>query len=441
MRRVAHALVHLGIVAVVLGLSKIHAAWIAERTYDFTSSSRLVWTVAFVVVLAAAAYGTGLPDLPRGARSTLATASVATTLSVVAFSLVHLLDPSAALPRFVVFGSGMALVPWFAFCSVVAAGGQRRAGRRDSVVVVGDWADAAEITDELGRRSERPAEVCAVLTPENARSTGTSRPLEEIATGASVVVLDRVAQLDDGIVDQVARLHETGVRVRTLSLFYEQWLGKLPVAELERVSLMFDIGAVHRGRYNRLKRILDLAVCLLAMPVFVAFVPIVTLGNIVANRGPLFYQQERVGLGGSVFQILKFRTMRPSRDGTMANEWTEARDPRITPFGRLLRRTHVDELPQLMNVVRGDLSIVGPRPEQPRYVHELSEKLPFYDLRHLVRPGITGWAQVKYGYAGSERDALEKLQYDFYYLRRQSISFDIRVIVRTLRSVVRSDGR
>ena len=133
--------------------------------------------------------------------------------------------------------------------------------------------------------------------------------------------------------------------------------------------------------------------------------------------------------------------MRTEADGSMVNEWTQEDDPRITPFGHLLRRSHIDELPQLVNVARGDLSIVGPRPEQPRYVDELREKLPFYDLRHLVRPGITGWAQVKYGYAGSERDALEKLQYDFYYLRRQSIAFDVRVIARTLRSVLRSDGR
>ncbi len=113
--------------------------------------------------------------------------------------------------------------------------------------------------------------------------------------------------------------------------------------------------------------------------------------------------------------------MRPDDGGGLANEWTQANDPRVTPFGRFLRSTHLDELPQVVNIVRGDLSLVGPRPEQPRYVSELSDKLPFYDLRHLVRPGLTGWAQVKYGYAGDENDALEKLQYEFFYLRHQSL--------------------
>ena len=299
MRRVANVLLHMGIVVVVLGLSKVHAAFVANPTYDYTSSFRLGWSIAFMVALAGAAYGTGLPDLPRGARSTIGTAVAAATVAVVAFSLLHLLDPTAALPRFVIFGAGILLVPWFAFCSVIAAGGRRRAGRRDTVVVVGDWADATDITAELGRASERPAEVVAVMSAEDARSTGTTRPLQEVAGDASVVVLDRIAQLDDGIVDQVADLHETGVRVRTLSLFYEQWLGKLPVAELERVSLMFDIGAVHRSRYNRLKRVLDLSVCLLALPALALAVPLVAIGNLMANRGPLFYRQQRVGLGGN----------------------------------------------------------------------------------------------------------------------------------------------
>ena len=163
------------------------------------------------------------------------------------------------------------------------------------------------------------------------------------------------------------------------------------------------------------------------------------LGNLVANRGPLFYTQDRVGRGGEVFQIHKFRSMRD--DVEVPTDWTAEDDPRVTPFGRFLRITHLDELPQVWNILRGDLSLVGPRPEQPQYVADLVEKLPFYDLRHIVRPGLTGWAQVKYGYAGDERDALEKLQYDFHYLRRQSLGFDLRIIGRTVRSIIGRQGR
>ncbi len=122
-------------------------------------------------------------------------------------------------------------------------------------------------------------------------------------------------------------------------------------------------------------------------------------------------------------------------------EWTSEADPRITPFGNLLRRTHLDELPQLWNFLRGDLAVVGPRPEQPGDVGELTEKLPFDDLRHLVRPGLTGWAQVKYGYASTQADALEKLQYEFFYLRRQSLAFDLQVMGHTVRNVLGQGGR
>ena len=136
--------------------------------------------------------------------------------------------------------------------------------------------------------------------------------------------------------------------------------------------------------------------------------------------------------------LTKFRTMAP--DGP-TSRWTEPDDPRITRFGHFLRVTHVDELPQVLGILRGDLSVVGPRPEQPEYVEELVTKLPFYDLRHLVRPGLTGWAQVKYGYAGDDRGALEKLQYEFFYLRHQGLALDGRIVVRTLRSVVGGAGR
>jgi lipopolysaccharide/colanic/teichoic acid biosynthesis glycosyltransferase len=245
---------------------------------------------------------------------------------------------------------------------------------------------------------------------------------------------------DDAVIDQVASLHEHGVRVRTLTLFYDEWLGKLPLSELERVALMFDIGEIHRARYGRFKRALDLAVAALALPVFVVAVPGVFMGNLVGgNRGPLFYRQRRVGRNNEEFTIWKFRTMRP--DASAATTWTTERDPRVTRFGRLLRKTHVDELPQTINLFRGDLTTVGPRPEQPSYVRELAGKIRFYRLRHLVRPGVTGWAQVKYDYGSSDIDAMEKLQYEFWYLRHQGLTLDIRILGRTVRSFLGGVGR
>ena len=201
---------------------------------------------------------------------------------------------------------------------------------------------------------------------------------------------------------------------------------------------MFDVGEMHRARYGRMKRVLDVVVGAVGVAALAVVTPLVAVGNLLGNRGPLLYRQPRVGKNGRSFSILKFRTMTP---GPPSGEWTAENDPRITPFGAWLRRSHLDELPQVVNILRGHLSLVGPRPEQPHYVEMLEAKLPFYRLRHLVRPGLTGWAQVKYPYGSSDADALEKLQYEFFYLRHQGLALDARIIGRTVRSVLGRGGR
>jgi lipopolysaccharide/colanic/teichoic acid biosynthesis glycosyltransferase len=439
-RRLARPLLYAGVVAIVAGLAKVHAAAIGD--YDLTGSSRAAWTVSFVALLCTASYAAGLPDLPRTRRQAITASVLAPASAAAGISVLQLVTGDALLPRFVVFGSVLLLVPWNLFCVRVSRGGELRAQARDRVVLVADDHEALALGDELDAKPERAAALLNHLTPTAAAGTGaTARPLVDLVEGigANLVVLDRAALGDDGIVGQVATLHTGGVRVRSLTAFYEEWLGKLPLSELERASLLFDIREVHGGRYLRVKRVLDVAAGAAGLVLLVPVVLVVLLGNLAGNRGPLLYRQERVGKNGRVFTILKLRTMRPAPPGDATN-WTQDRDPRVTSFGRLLRRTHLDELPQVLNILRGDLSVVGPRPEQPHYVEELEEKLPFYEMRHAVRPGLTGWAQVKYGYAGDERDALEKLQYDFWYLRNQGLRLDLRIIGRTFRSIAGSSA-
>lgn len=443
MRRAARPLLYAGVLVVVFGLALVHARVLND--YSFTGTSRFGWTIAYVALLCTFAYGFGLPDVPRSRRAALGPAVGAAFLGAAAISLLQLFVGDALLPRFVVFGAALLLPDWYRICVSLAMGGRSRAEARDRVVVIAEPDDVAALDAELHLAPERPASIVASLTvAEASTASGGVRPIEERLDGGpvpTVVVLDRAAQDDPSIVAQVAALHEAGVRVRSLTLFYEEWLGKLPISELERAFLLFDIGEVHRAGYGRAKRIFDVPLALLGIVGLVTVTPLVWLVNLAANRGPLLYRQDRVGKGGTTFSILKFRTMAPRLEGDLVNEWTSEDDPRITAFGRVLRRTHVDELPQVLNVLRGDLSIVGPRPEQPRYVDELTEKLPFYPLRHLVRPGLTGWAQVKYGYAGNESDALEKLQYEFWYLRHQSLGTDLKIVGRTVRSVLGSEGR
>jgi lipopolysaccharide/colanic/teichoic acid biosynthesis glycosyltransferase len=333
------------------------------------------------------------------------------------------------------------LVPWYVLCTLVATDARSRDEGRDRVLAVVGPDEARELETELERAPERHASLVGVLTPDAARPVDGRRPVLDLAGQhrATVIVLDRVAAGDETIVEQAAELHESGaVRVRTMTLFYDEWLGKLPLSELERVSLMFDIGELHRARYGRIKRLFDVAAGLAGSAALVVVLPFVIAGNAAGNRGPLFFRQVRVGRAGRTFTITKLRTMAPTGD---SGDWTTVDDPRVTRFGRWLRRTHLDELPQAWNMLRGDLSLIGPRPEQPRYVEPLSGKLPFYHLRHLVRPGMTGWAQVKYAYGSSDLDALEKLQYEFWYLRHQRFMLDLRIAGRTVRHIVGRSGR
>ena len=439
MRRAARPLLYLGVLVVVFGLALVHARVLND--YSFTGTSRFGWTILYIGLLCTFAYGFGLPDVPRSRRAALGASVGASFLGAASISLLQLFVGDALLPRFVVFGSALLLPDWYRICVSMAVGGRSRAEARDRVLLVATPEERAALELELDASPERPASIVRALSIAEATPTEDHHPMEAAleADHPTVLVLGREAQDVPGIVAQAGALHAQGVRVRSLTLFYEEWLGKLPISELERASMLFDIGELHRTAYGRAKRLLDIPLALAGGVVLLVILPVVWLANLVGSRGPLFYRQERVGKGDVRFSIVKFRTMVPRASGELENEWTTEDDPRVTPVGRALRKTHLDELPQVVNILKGELGVVGPRPEQPHYVAELEEKLPFYGLRHLVRPGLTGWAQVKYGYAGNESDALEKLQYEFWYLRHQSLRTDARIVGRTLRSVLGGD--
>lgn len=445
MKRGARLALYGGIVLAVVGLGIYHARVIADPPYSYVATFRFGWTVLYIGVLVVSAYGLGLPELPKSAGRALVTSALAAASGAVVISLLQMVSGDALLPRFVVFGSAIVLVPWYLFCAALSVGGRQLEAVRDRVLLVGSADEAAPLRVDLRRAPERSAAIAAVVLPTEARQPvgkpAIDGPLVTRADSlhATVVVLDQTAEADDTVIDQAAELHSRGLRVRSYAQFTDEWLGKVPLTDLERASLMFDVGEVHRARYGRLKRLVDIVFGLVGVVLFAVLVPFVLIGNLVANRGPLLFGQERVGKAGTTFRILKFRSMEPQA-GTVGAT-TTVRDPRVTPFGRLLRRSHLDEVPQAWNVLRGDLSIVGPRPEQPHYVDRYAAALPFYELRHLVRPGLTGWAQVKYPYGLDEEDAREKLQYEFWYLRHQALGLDLRIIGRTIRSVLGGEGR
>jgi lipopolysaccharide/colanic/teichoic acid biosynthesis glycosyltransferase len=280
-------------------------------------------------------------------------------------------------------------------------------------------------------------EIAYHCNPDNAACLD---DLEQVISekNISLIVLDSESLLREEIFSKVSNVHLSGIRVRTQLSFYKEWIGKIPIRELGQTALLFDVKEIHHIGYLRWSRLLDVTVSLIGLVVLALSLPFVYLGNLLGNRGPLFYGQVRIGKDEKTFQIFKFRSM---NSDTEISEWTKENDIRITRFGKFLRLTHVDELPQVLNILRGELSVVGPRPEQPRYVNQLTSSIPYYQTRHIVKPGLTGWAQVNYPYGADEIDAFEKLQYEFWYMQHQSIWLDFRIIVRTFRHILGFKGR
>jgi len=229
------------------------------------------------------------------------------------------------------------------------------------------------------------------------------------------------------------------VRVEDAVTTYERLAGKILVEDLKPSWLIFSDGFRVSRLRRAVKRVVDL---LCALVVFVLSAPAMLLTAIVVrleSPGPILYRQERVGENGRVFTLLKFRSMRiDAEQGTPV--WAKDGDERVTRVGRVIRVTRLDELPQLWNVLKGDMSFIGPRPERPFFVQQLAEAVPFYMARHSVRPGLTGWAQVKYRYGSSVEDAVEKLRYDLYYIKHLSLVFDMTILIDTVRVIVSGKG-
>lgn len=342
----------------------------------------------------------------------------------------------ASLPRFVIIAStGLVFAYLLAVGTAVTVWARRR-GRVNRVVALVAKRDAEQLEIDAAEGPwEQRFTLAAVVTDEEQFGS-----VAEVCTAhrATTLVLGPLAAADPLVAERAAIVHQAGVRVRSLDDFYDEVFGKLPLTSLDRFALMGDIESLH-GSYGALKRTTDLVLATLGAVVLLVVTPLVVLGNVFGNRGPLFFKQRRVGLRGREFDIWKFRTMTPG--AIDVSGWTTNDDPRITPFGKFLRRTHLDELPQVINIFLGELSVVGPRPEQVTYVRQLEAKLPFYAARHLVRPGLTGWAQVKYPYAASEEDAFVKLQYDLHYVRHESLATDLRILWLTLRHLLVEGGR
>jgi len=220
---------------------------------------------------------------------------------------------------------------------------------------------------------------------------------------------------------------------------FEEESGRLSIDVLRPSALIFSTGFRHRFLSKVLKRSLDVTIACLGLILLFPLIAIVALLIKLDSPGPIFYRQMRVGLRGNPYMMVKFRSM--CKDAEKAGpRWAEANDSRVSRVGRWLRKFRIDEIPQLLNVLKGEMSLVGPRPERPVFVQELRTLIPYYDIRHTVKPGITGWAQIKFRYASTKADSHTKLQYDLYYVKNLSLSLDVRILTQTMRVVLLGEG-
>lgn len=274
--------------------------------------------------------------------------------------------------------------------------------------------------------------VDCVFRPESA-----NLPKLETALAKSRLIHEIVVQVNSGIFNQqlLAAL-DRGVAVSSMDIFTERHFHKIPAALIDtKWFLQIDLKQYHPFYYN-FKRLLDISLSLIGGILAAPLLLIAIVGIKLESRGPAFYSQVRVGLFQKEFTIWKLRTMRLNSeiDGP---QWAKASDPRVTRVGRILRKMRIDEIPQLWNILCGEMALVGPRPERPEFVSKLTQTIPFYRQRHLIKPGLTGWAQICYRYGSSEDDAREKLSYDLYYLKNASLLLDFQICLQTISEVTR----
>lgn len=317
----------------------------------------------------------------------------------------------------------------------------------EKVLIIGETNIARKISEILQADSYIGYRVLGCLTEDvaqEARGKSNPRVLGDISilrsvvaeTSPDVVVIALSERRGAFPAQEVLECKLRGIRVEDWPTFYEKVTGKIWIQDLRPSWLIFADGFTRNHLAKSLKRLIDASLSIVGLCLSLPLVICIFIFTKLDSKGPVIFRQERVGENGKVFSLCKFRTMIVDAEKDSGPVWSQTVDPRVTRLGKILRRTGMDEIPQLFNVLKGDMSFVGPRPERPHFVAELQRSIPYYAQRLAVKPGITGWAQVRYGYGSTMGDAIEKLQYDLYYIKNMSIFLDFLIILSTIHKVL-----
>lgn len=269
------------------------------------------------------------------------------------------------------------------------------------------------------------------------------RLAQDLRADEVIVAINGQENIDRGLYQAILDCREIGIPITTMESLYERLVEQIPIESTYlHFSALLPLRQSATNRlYLMLKRLIEILVSLIGCGLMLALVPFVWLAHRVSSPGPLFFRQERVGRSGKRFTLIKFRSMVVNAEKETGPIWAAVSDKRITSIGRFLRKTRLDEIPQFWNVLKGEMSLIGPRPERPEFVSQLAPQIPFYRARHGIKPGLTGWAQIRYGYGSSTEDARIKLQYDLYYIKHRGPYLDLLILLRTIQVILGLNGR
>ncbi len=401
-------------------------------------------------------YINGLYDLERNTgdrsfyKNFAETTGLSLLLSIIFFYLLNsVIAPKTILLLNILFGYGLSLV-WRIFYKKTFAG----KALLTKVLMVGHSEEVDFLLDITKRRPEKGYEIVALVDPETTANKKSGVPvyhnLEEMKKiiakyGIDLVIIVPHIQKNKASEKQIYELLFTKVQISDLPTFYEIITGRIPPSTFSEGWFLQHLTKKEKPLYDKVRIIIDYFVATILSIFVLAILPVIALLIKITSKGPVFIKQKRVGQNGREFVLYKFRSMYTlSADGSAELgevQFATRGDKRITPIGRFLRKARIDELPQVLNLLKRDVTLIGPRPERPEIVRELEKNMSYYPLRHLVRPGLTGWALINQGYTDDYDKSLQKLQYDLYYIKNRSFALDIVISLRTLNVLLRLMGQ
>jgi sugar transferase (PEP-CTERM system associated) len=421
--------------------------------FPFTFSSLFpeAGTFTFVMILSMAAMGMYQQDSRRNIKDTLYRLMPSIVLGFGIMTLIFYLLPDLYLGRGILGLVLLAALPGILLTRAAFFKWSSLGILESQAIVLGIGGKAREFVDQAGSDpAYRGLKIIGFIPlPDEELQVPSAAVLPKMTSLMSLVnqygageIVIAIQERRGGCfpIQDLLECKLNGIKVTDSAAFFERERGQIRVNSLYPSWLVFGGGFDQSPLRSGIKRIFDIAASGILLAVTLPVMLITALCILVEDGAPIFYRQERVGKGGKSFMVLKFRSMGNDAEKGGTPQWAATDDPRVTRVGKIIRKLRIDELPQIFNVLNGDMSFVGPRPERPYFVEQLCAEVPFYNVRHSIKPGITGWAQVRYKYGASVEDAIEKLQYDLYYVKNHSLFLDIIILIDTIEVVVLGKG-